>query len=311
MRNPLRSLPVLALLAVLAACSDAPEPPPADTRDAEGAKEAKTADANAQAPRPAAKAVVPSVPLMEASTRPKVVKVLAAAHRSAEDRARDAYRHPLETLSFFGLTRNMTVLEITPGSGWYADILAPTLAAMGRYIPAIWDETYPDQPAYRAELNRQLLAKFANTDLYGRLQPVRFDPMRPYFGEAGTVDMVVSFRNAHNWIEEGTAPAYFEAIALVLKPGGVLGLVDHRAPEGAPTDGRSGYVTEAQVIELARAAGLELADRSEINANPKDTKDHPEGVWTLPPTLALGDVDRAKYVGIGESDRMTLRFIKR
>lgn len=311
MRNPLRSLTVLALVAALAACSDAPETPPTGTREAEEATGATTAEASAQAQRPAVKPVAPSVPLMEASTRPKVVKVLAAAHRSAADRARDAYRHPLETLSFFGLTRNMTVLEITPGSGWYADILGPTLAAMGRYIPAIWDETYPDQPAYRAELNRQLLAKFANTDLYGRLQPLRFDPMRPHFGEPASVDMVVSFRNAHNWIDEGTAPAYFEAIALVLKPGGVLGLVDHRAPEGAPTDGKSGYVTEAQVIELARAAGLQLADRSEINANPKDTKDHPEGVWTLPPTLALGEVDRQKYIGIGESDRMTLRFIKR
>jgi predicted methyltransferase len=206
----------------------------------------------------------------------------------------------------------MTVLEITPGAGWYAEILAPTVNTIGRYVAAIWDESVPGQPDYRAALNKELLAKFASDgNLYGNPQIVRFDPYQPDFGPPASVDMVVSFRNAHNWIEEGTAPAYFSAIHAVLKPGGVLGLTDHRAPPGAPTDGKSGYVTEAQVIELARAAGLELADRSEINANPKDTRDYPEGVWTLPPTLALGAVDKEKYIAIGESDRMTLRFIKR
>ena len=125
-----------------------------------------------------------------------------------------------------------------------------------------------------------------------------------------SADMVLTFRNAHNWIEEGRGEAYFKAIASVLKPGGVLGLEDHRAPEGEPTDGKRGYVTEDQIIQLAAQAGLVLADRSEINANPKDTRDHPDGVWNLPPTLIAGDKDREKYVQIGESDRMTLKFIK-
>lgn len=299
----------LGLIVGLAACSsDEPETSSPDVA-------AETGERAAQEARPAvekATPIPPVPPMLETSTLAKLQKVLDGPHRSAEARARDAYRHPSETLAFFGLRRNFTVIEITPGEGWYADILAPTLAAMGKYIPAIWDESVPNQPDYRAELNQLLIDKFAgNGDLYGRPQPVRFDPVRPMFGPPESADIVLSFRNAHNWIDEGTAPAYFEAVATVLKPGGVFGLTDHRAAEGAPTDGKNGYVTEAQVIELARAAGLQLDGRSEINANPKDTKDYPDGVWTLPPTLALGETDKARYIGIGESDRMTLRFVKR
>jgi predicted methyltransferase len=301
----------LALIVGLAACStDEPDSTesqaPAQTSEA-----GEAAGDKATEPKVVAVAAKPRVPMMEASTRPKLLKVLEGAHRSAANRARDAYRHPLETLSFFGLRRNMTVVEITPGEGWYAEILAPTLAAMGKYVPAIWNEAVPGQPDYRADLNQLLLDKFAsNPDVYGRPQPLRFDPLRPEFGPPASADLVLSFRNAHNWIDEGTAPAYFEAVAAVLKPGGTFGLVDHRAPEGAATDGRNGYVTEAQIIELAQAAGLRFAERNEINANPKDTKDYPEGVWTLPPTLALGETDKARYIGIGESDRMTLKFTK-
>jgi predicted methyltransferase len=299
-----------SLVFALAACSS--DEPEATAPDAAPVESSAAQDATPDKPAVAAVAPKARVPLLERSTGLKLQKVLEGAHRSVEARARDAYRHPAETLAFFGLRRNITVVEITPGEGWYSDILAPTLAAMGKYVPAIWDETVSGQPDYRAELNQLLLDKFAaNPDLYGRPQPLRFDPMRPVFGPPGSADLVVSFRNAHNWIDEGTAPAYFDAIAAVLKPGGTLGLVDHRAPDGEPTDGRNGYVTEAQVIALAQAAGLQLVDRSEINANPKDTKDYPEGVWTLPPTLALGDTDKARYIGIGESDRMTLRFVKR
>lgn len=303
--------PVLAvgLALCLAACSSDESEASADAAAEAGTERA---DAPAERRAKASTAAQPRVPLIERSTGLKLEKVLAGTHRSAEARARDAYRHPAQTLAFFGLRRNMTVVEITPGEGWYTDIIAPTVAAMGHYVPAIWDETIPGQPDYRADLNALLLDKLqADADLYAKPKPVRFDPARPVFGPPASADMVVSFRNAHNWIEEGTAPAYFEAVAMVLKPGGVFGLTDHRAPAGAPTDGKRGYVTEAQVIALAQAAGLQLADRSEINANPKDTKDHPDGVWTLPPTLALGETDRERYVAIGESDRMTLRFIKR
>jgi predicted methyltransferase len=316
MRFPFRSIPALLLLSALvalAACSDeAPNDSGSTTAgDATAPADAQASEDEPNRARPVA-AVTPQVPLMEASTRLKLMKVLESAHRPYADRARDAYRHPLETLSFFGLQRNLSVVEITPGAGWYADILAPTLVSLGKYSPAIWDESIPGQPEYRARLNQELLAKFA-TDfrIYGHLRPARFNPFQPQFGPPGSADLVLSFRNAHNWVADGTAEATFAAIAEVLKPGGTLGLVDHRAPEGPPTDGKNVYVTEAQVIELARAAGLDLADRSEINANPKDTKDYSEGVWTLPPTLALGEEDKARYVGIGESDRMTLRFIKR
>jgi predicted methyltransferase len=309
-----RTLLGLALVAVLAACSsDEPETPAATTETTAPAPDAKPeAEENVAARVAKVAAATPQVPMMESITEAKLRKVIEGAHRSYEHRARDAYRHPFETLSFFGFQRNLTVVEITPGAGWYTEILAPSLNTLGSYVPAIWDESVPGQPDYRAAQNREFLAKIAaNPPLYGRPRPVRFDPLQPTFGPPGSADLVLSFRNAHNWIEEGTAPAYFDAIAAVLKPGGTLGLVDHRAPEGPATDGKNGYVTEAQVIELAQAAGLQLADRSEINANPKDTKDHPDGVWTLPPTLALGEVDKARYIAIGESDRMTLRFVKR
>ena len=311
MRRAVTCVLSLGLIAGLAGCSDEPESPEAQATSESTETDAAAGEETA-APKVEAVTHKVRVPLMERSTGAKLQKVLESPHRSVESRARDAYRHPFETLSFFGLRRNMTVVEITPGEGWYAEILAPTLAAMGKYVPAIWNEAVPGQPDYRADLNQLLLDKFgSDPDLYGRPKPLRFDPMRPEFGPPASADLVVSFRNAHNWIDEGTAPAYFEAVAAVLKPGGVFGLTDHRAPEGNPTDGRNGYVTEAQVIALAQAAGLQFAERNEINANPKDTKDYPEGVWTLPPTLALGETDKARYIGIGESDRMTLKFIKR
>ena len=243
--------------------------------------------------------------------RQRLQAIVDGEHRSEADRARDVHRHPVETLLFFGLTPDATVIEITPGGGWYTDILAPFLHPNGNYIGAIWDDTLPNQPEYYARLNARLAGKILDaTDVYGQPALPSFDPAAPAFGEPGTADVVLTFRNAHNWIGNGTADAYFSAFFDVLKPGGVLGVTDHRAKGDQPTDGKSGYVTEQQIIDLATAAGFQLAERSEINANPNDTADHPKGVWTLPPSFALGDVDKEKYAAIGESDRMTLKFVK-
>jgi predicted methyltransferase len=235
--------------------------------------------------------------------------VLAGSWRSATNKARDAYRHPKATLQFFGLQPDQTVIEITPGGGWYSEILAPLLRDNGHYIAAIAasDDSEAKQDVVA------LHGKFAaDPTEYGKASIITFNPKAPVFGPAGSADMVLTFRNVHNWTMAGTAPAMFKAFYAVLKPGGTLGVVDHRAAQGASLDSvkASGYLPTDYVIKLATDAGFKLDAQSEINANPKDTKDYPKGVWTLPPTLTLGDQDRAKYLAIGESDRMTLRFVK-
>ncbi|QDH71577.1 class I SAM-dependent methyltransferase [Marilutibacter alkalisoli] len=252
-----------------------------------------------------------------ADPAPSAADALAAAvagnWRTSDFAARDKYRHPAETLAFFGIAPDQTVIEITPGGGWYAEILAPYLRDDGTYIAAVWDDAIPDQPGYRYRLNEELRAKFAdNPEVYGAPEVRVFDPKAPAFGPAGSADAVVTFRNAHNWVAAGDGEAYFSAFFDVLAPGGTLGVVDHRAKPGTDAEAmnKSGYLTEAVVIELATAAGFELADRSEINANPADTADHPNGVWTLPPSNRHDDADAEKYAEIGESDRMTLRFVK-
>ena len=301
-----------ALLLALAACSDDQEAP-AQT-------EAPTQQPAEEAPRvvAATEPVTPKEepqgvqsatgPVMDANMKRILETWKGSQHREPRHSARDVYRHPIETLEFFGIQQGMRVVEILPGTGYYAELLAPTLKNTGKYVAAVVDDSASADQAAQVELLR---AKFrAQPKHYGRSEILAFNPAQPVFGTPASADMVLTFRNAHNWVEAGTAPAYFKAIANVLKPGGVLGLTDHRAPEGEATDGKRGYVTEDQIIQLAADAGLVLADKSEVNANPKDTKDHPDGVWDLPPTYAAGDTDREKYTLIGESDRMTLKFIK-
>lgn len=241
----------------------------------------------------------------------KIDTVLAGAWRPEANKARDQYRHPKQTLEFFGLKPGMSLIEITPGGGWYAQILAPLMKIDGSYTAAI---TIPKKPEGEAAQDKSALEKMFAGDAaqYGQAKVIQFDPKAPDFGPAGSADMVVTFRNAHNWVMGDTAPAMFKAFFDVLKPGGVLGVTDHRATPGADLEKikGSGYLPEDYVIKLATDAGFKLDARSEINANPKDDHDHPKGVWTLPPTLALKDVDREKYLAIGESDRMTLRFVK-
>ena len=266
-----------------------------------------------QAPAPAAASDQPATttpPQPAAAPQSRLDAALAGAWRSADNKARDAYRHPAQTLAFFGVKDGSTVVEITPGGGWYAEILAPMLKDNGNYVAAIPLDASSD---YAKRGNERLRAKFAAApDQFGAAKFAEYDPKAPDLGKEGAADVVLTFRNVHNWTGNGTAPGLFQAFFRVLKPGGVLGVVEHRAAAGKDLEAikDSGYLPTEYVIKLATDAGFTLAEQSEINANPKDTKDYPEGVWTLPPSLALKDVDREKYLAIGESDRMTLKFVK-
>ncbi len=224
--------------------------------------------------------------------------------RPAAERARDRYRHPLQTLEFFGLKPDMTVVEIWPGGGWYTNILAPYLKDHGKLYAAV-------PPGVRAEDYRRTIA--ANPGLYGDVTITELGPPDHYeIAPPHSADMVLTFRNVHNWMRGGFAEDVFKAAYKALKPGGILGVAEHRGNPRLPQDPRAstGYVREDYVIGLAEKAGFHLLAKSEINANPKDTKDYPKGVWTLPPTLRLGSTGRDKYLAIGESDRMTLKFVK-
>ncbi len=246
------------------------------------------------------------------ATGAQLASVLAGPQRSAANRARDPARHPAETLRFFGLAPGQTVIEIAPGGGWYTEILAPYLRDGGKFYAA-----YEPAGTPQAVASRQRFAKKLEADpgVYSRtVLGTMPSAGRGFVGVApkGGADMVLTFRNIHNWIEAGDFDDMLRAFYAVLKPGGVLGVEEHRAPAGTSLARviANGYVPEELVIARARAAGFELSARSEINANPRDTKDHPNGVWSLPPTLRGGDTDRKKFEAIGESDRMTLRFVK-
>jgi predicted methyltransferase len=258
-------------------------------------------------PEPATPPATAAAPTADATTA-KLTTVLAGSHRSEKNRARDVYRHPAETLTFFGLRDNMTVVELWPGGGWYTEILAPVLKDHGQLYVTSNDPNGPEGNATNgARKLRDTLAEKA--PVYGNVKTaIIAPPDKIELGAPGSADMVVTFRNLHNWIGAGIAEKVMAAAFAVLKPGGVLGLEEHRAQPGQ--DIKTGYVEESVAIRYAESAGFKLVEKSEINANPKDTKDHPEGVWTLPPSLRLKDKDREKYMAIGESDRMTLKFVK-
>ncbi|WP_244240797.1 class I SAM-dependent methyltransferase [Luteimonas yindakuii] len=246
-----------------------------------------------------------------ADTAAALDRVIAGSWRTPEFVARDGARHPKETLSFFGIRPEMTVVEIAPGGGWYMELLAPYLRERGTYVGAIVDPaTVAENRREAAERGRRALAERQPASVFDRATIHGYDPAAPRFGTDGSADAVLTFRNVHNWLSAGNAQAMFEGFHKVLKPGGVLGVVEHRADRELPADDRSGYAAEQTVIALAEAAGFRLDARSEINANPADTRDHPNGVWTLPPTNRHDAADAAKYRAIGESDRMTLRFVR-
>jgi predicted methyltransferase len=239
---------------------------------------------------------------------------VASPSRTPKNVARDQYRHPQETLQFFGLRPDQTVVEIWPGRGWYMEILAPYLHDKGKYYAAIEAPDVAGAPK-EAQDDAALLRKRIADDPahYGRVIVTELHPPQlTQICPPGTADLVLTFRNVHNWVEDGTQQAQFDAFYKALKPGGVLGVVEHRAKPGVSPEemSKSGYVDEAYLKKLATTAGFIFDGESPINNNPKDTKDYPKGVWTLPPTFALGEKDRDKYLAIGESDRMTLRFVK-
>ena len=242
-----------------------------------------------------------------------LTKAANGSHRSAVNIARNDWRHPVETLNFFGIKNNMRVAEIWPGSGgWYTEVLAPYLQENGTFVTASYDGSTGIDYFKRGEKKfRDKLV--ANPEVYGKVTMSHLMPPEtvPDLGGEG-LDMVLTFRNVHNWVRNGIAEEMFKQMHAMLKTGGVLGLVAHRGtPEMTEIKhAKTGYLAESVIIGLAERNGFELVDTSEVNANPKDTKDHSEGVWTLPPSYRLGDTDKAKYQAIGESDRMTFKFVK-
>ncbi len=245
---------------------------------------------------------LPAIPeSLEASVR--------SDFRSEENIERDEYQHPEETLKFFGIRNDMTVVEISPGAGYFTEILAPFLAKNGQYYMAV--SRLPNRPpAFLIENEKKLQSiLLRHQDVKAKFIP--FEPIdKRNRIKKDFADLVVSFNSVHNWVANKKAAESFKFFRDILKPGGTLGIVQHRIDQGKKRVPKSGYMTEKEVIALAAREGFRLKGRSEINANPKDTADYPEGVWTLPPTYRLGEVDRDKYEEIGESDRMTLRFIK-
>jgi predicted methyltransferase len=291
-----RTLLSSLLVAGLAACTSAPTQPDEQPVEAQTEQTETTDEAVAE--------------------EPSIEELLRAyadgEHRTEGNAARNPYRNPVETLSFFGLEPGMTVIELNPGRGWYTEILAPVLAAQGQLVLAYGD---PEQmQGYVVEMIQGFEARLASEpDMYGKTRRAYLHPgHRIELGEPDSADLVLTFRNIHGWHNRGQLAEILGAVHTVLKPGGILGVVQHRAADGSSVEevSKTGYMPETFVIETIEALGFELVAKSDINANPNDTKDYPEGVWTLPPTLRLGDQDRERYEAIGESDRMTLKFRK-
>lgn len=237
--------------------------------------------------------------------------ILAGDQRTAEDRAQDPFRHPKETLLFFGIRPGTRVLQVWPESGWYTKIIAPLVHARGRYYAGVIAPD-PDSRFLTARLARYRELLASRPDLYGRVKVVTFPLNGADVLPEGSVDMVLSFRDLHEWMALGDAPQALGTIYRALAPGGVFGVVDNRGDPGVAQDprARNGYVRQDYAIRMIEAAGFRLVAASEVNANPKDTKNYRAGVWTLPPDYRLGSFERSKYEAIGESDRFTLKFVK-
>lgn len=251
---------------------------------------------------------------VQASTLEEAVK---GEHRSTENKARDVYRKPVEALKFLGLKPDMTVIEVWPGGGWYTEVLAPVLRENGKLIAAQYDMNGP----YRYQ--RGSLASFftkaaTHPKVFNKVEVVEFSfPYKLNLTKPGTADMVLTFRNVHNLVADLYGGGAYADLAFsvwydALKPGGILGIVDHMWDDPANEDpkARNGYISKERTLALARKAGFELVAESDILRNPKDTKDYENGVWSLPPSLAVADADKAKQIAIGESDRFLLKLVK-
>ena len=251
-------------------------------------------------------------PARAEDVNPALKAAIDAPQRAEKNRVRDVYRHPAEALTFFGVKPDSTVVEILPGAGGYwTEILAPYLKDKGHYIAANGEAASTSEEVQKDNAGFQ--AKFvAAPELYGKIEVSEFAADKHAIAPPGSVDFVLTFRNLHNWMAHGETAGALKAFYDALKPGGVLGIVDHRGNPDLPQDllAKSGYVRQDVAIQLIEAAGFKFAGASEANANPKDTKDYSVGVWALPPTYRLKDVDHDKYAAIGESDRFTLKFVK-
>lgn len=323
--TPTAAVPTATSVATVAPTPEPPkpaEPTPEEKKKAEALKELEKDRAKMNADNEAEKARW--TPELKSEAKALADKSYASGKdalkaattskaRKASNAARDSQRHPVETLEFFGFKPTMTVVEYGPGEGWYTELLAPALAKKGKLLVTNGD---PNGPADdRSTFYAQRVKGFLDTapELYGKVETITVDSKAPKLeGKDGQVDLVVVMRGLHGMVNSGKLDEWLAAIHKSLKPNGVLGIEQHRANADAKAEesSKKGYLPEKWVIEHIEAAGFKLAGKSEVNANPKDTKDYPEGVWTLPPTLKLGEKDKAKYVGIGESDRMTLKFVK-
>lgn len=299
----------------------APEPTPEELKKAEDLKKLEAdrakmkADHEAELKRWTDELKAEAKALAERkypNARVAIQTILKGKHRKPSHAERDAARRPLQTLEFFGIKPNMTVLEYGPGEGWYTEILAPMLAQQGKLIATTSDPKGP--PHERATFYGERFQLFLDKspELYGKIEMVTTDSKNPKLPLEGNVDLALVIRALHGMHNNKVLDGWLAEFHQALKPKGVLGIVQHRAKADANPDesSKKGYLPEKFVIERIEAAGFKLAGKSEINKNPKDTADHPEGVWSLPPTLREGDKDREKYVAIGESDRMTLKFVK-
>jgi predicted methyltransferase len=298
------------------------EPTPEEKKKAEAAKKLQDDRAKWEADKKAEQArwtpeIHAAAKALAEKTYPSakagIQAAMAGKHRQPGNADRDKYRHPVETLDAFGLKPNMTVLDISPGGGWYTELLAPTLAAKGKLVVTGSDPNGPSDD--RSTFYGQVWKGFVDNapEIYGKVQSVVVNGKAPKIdGLDGQVDLVLVMRELHGMVQRDTLGAWLAEFNKVLKPNGIIGVEEHRAKAGADPkeSSKKGYVPEAYVIQQFEEAGFKLAGKSEVNANAKDTTDWPEGVWTLPPTLELKDKDKDKYLAIGESDRMTLKFVK-
>ena len=253
---------------------------------------------------------VPGFNALADSNKEAIDKAVNHKDRPTADRERDEWRHPAATLDFFGVRGDMNMIELWPGGGWYTKILGPLTSPHGQMTAAIF--TTEDRPPFYRRILRNYLKMLRDKPALNHIQTAVLDRGEYDIAQAGSADMVLTFRNVHSWMRRGILSEVLNVSYASLKPGGIFGVVGHRGNEGMTEEQmkNTGYVPEQYLIQQAQKAGFVLLEKSEINANPKDSKDHPMGVWTLPPSLRLKDKDRQKYLDIGESDRFTLKFIK-